>query len=79
MGDEIKLTQKDKYFTFIRKKHGYVIKSVKSSMSGETYITLFGLRSMFDEYEKDGYKYISPFEYEKIEEKLLYIYRSEEE
>lgn len=78
MGEEIKITPKDKYFTFTRKSYGYAIKRVKASMSGETFVTLFGLRKMFDKYEQDGYKYISPSEYDKIEEELFYIYRSDE-
>lgn len=65
-----------KYFTFLKKEKGigYIIKRVSASQEGEAY-TLLGLRKIFDEYEKQGYKYISPYDYEIIRHPLFYIRR----
>lgn len=73
----VEVSDKSKYFTFIKDGIGYTFKSVAPSISGEGH-TIFGLRRVFDNYEEKGYKYISPSDYEKIYYPLLYIRMNED-
>ena len=72
------LKASNKYFTFIKKGFGYTFKMVTASMSGEGHTT-FRLRKIFDDCEKEGYKYIPPCEYDNIYNSLFYFRRNEED
>ena len=68
----LEISAESKYFTFYKKGLKYIFKSVAPSQKGEG-DTIWGLRRVFNNYEQQGYKYISPCEYEKIENSLYYI------
>lgn len=72
------MIKSEKYFTFIKEGFGYTFKMVKPYASGERHMT-FNLRKVFDSYENQGYKYVTPFEYDRIYSEVFYFKNKDSE